>query len=1080
MVPAVESVQWQGIEHMLDHSRFSICIFKTIVSAFFLVLCWNAEIGLAADTVRIATVDPEISKLHVINKNDVRFRRIPSAGLSQTRVAQIVQDDDGYLWFGTQNGVSRYDGYRFQVLKHIQGDPDSLSGIYIYDLFKDRSGTIWVASDQFLDAFDKRTGAFRHYRIAADNPMVINISQDSDEYLWLATDNGLYRFTIKTGETKLFSHNPDDPASLSSNSVKFSGVDRDGTFWVAGGEGLEAFDRSTGKVTIRIPMREEAREFSFHEDAHGIFWIISSTGNGLALYDRTANRLMRYSFDDVPAESGLSGVHSLLETTSGEIWLATMGSGLLKFDRERFQFDRYRNDPTDPGSLKENRAISLFEDREGNIWTGLHASPPNMFARDSPTFRTLWPFPGHVDKLGETLVNAVFEDRDGAIWLGAGGVLNRIDPEGKAVRIYAPAGPGSSVEVLSIAQDAAGTLWIGTLGSGLYALNVKTQTFKRFKYSPGEQSGISSDTITRIYVEPSGLMWLSTWNGLNLFDPETGHFTTFKANKAAGYEAYFSLVPDGEQFFWLGTTEGFGRFDRTEKTFKFYKHDPDDPRSISNNTVDTVYITPDGLSIWVGTQNGLNKFDKETGQFKSYFESDGLAGNAVSCILGDDRGRLWMSTNQGISKFDPQKMQFENYSMEDGLPGDDFTGWDACTVGRGGNYYFGGFAGATVRAGEDVDRDLSLPPVVFTDFQIGNEPKTLVPSSSYVKAVQPIMVSSNTQYMAVGFSAPNFTSPRGTRYRYQLSGFDDAWHIVNSNERTVSFATLPAGDFTLIVEAATKRGNWGNSASLKIRVLPKWWYTWWFIVIVSAAMVASLAALYRLRLSQIAARYDLRFRERMNERNRVARDLHDTLLQSLQGLTFRLHAARNLLPDRPGEAASMLDIVLEKSDDAITEGRNAVQALRDSKQNNENLLEALTVLGQELAATQSLDPQPKFDIRAFGPVVAVDPIAREEVYRIVAEALRNAFRHSGAKKIECSLYFSTTNLRIIVTDDGEGVPNNNTEVSNRRGWGIAGMKERAEKIGAHFMLESLSGRGTRIELLIALRNGRGSTGRPKS
>ena len=308
-----------------------------------------------------AHVDPRTIILPVVDGKDIRFTRLSTEdGLSQTRVSQIVQDDQGFMWFGSQYGLNRYDGYKFKVFKHEPGVANSLSGVYISSLFKDRSGSLWIGCDEFLDKFDPVTETFTHYRIDTEGAQgetvpVTNISQDHMGMLWLATSRGLYRFDPSTGRTIRYRHDPNNPFSLSSDEIRTTGEDRKGTFWVGTSEGLDAFDRDTGKVTLHVPLQNLC-ETSFYEDRFGVFWIIHLTGGGLAVFDRKTNTLTPYSFHKGHLSDALpTGVMAMLEDRDGTLWFGTMGDGLLKFDRKGRKFIRYRNDPTNPESLGENR-----------------------------------------------------------------------------------------------------------------------------------------------------------------------------------------------------------------------------------------------------------------------------------------------------------------------------------------------------------------------------------------------------------------------------------------------------------------------------------------------------------------------------------------------------------------------------------------------------------------------------------------------------------------------------------------------------------------------------------------------------
>src|SRR6266481_3999540 len=887
-----------------------------------------------------ASVAPGAIRLPVIDGNDIHFKRISATqGLSQTRVGQIIQDDQGFLWFGTQHGLNRYDGYEFKVFRHEPGNADSLSGVYIYSLLKDRSGTIWVGTDQSLDRFDRTTETFAHYHVDTQDPIVIHISQDSTGMLWLATGKGLYRLESATGKFMQFTHDPNDPLSLGSNDVKSTGEDRSGKFWVANSEGLDAFDRETGKVTLHIPLREAVREFSFHEDRWGVFWIIYGSGGGLAVYDRKTNRLTRYSFYEREAPStSLTGVYAILEDHDGTVWLGTMGAGLLKFGRAHRRFIRYRSSAGDPESLAENRVIGLFEDREGTIWAGLHAAVPNFFARSLSPFEKLQLSSGNPTNLGETLVNTIYQDRRGTLWMGAGGALNRLDRKTGQLTVYHPAGSGISTEVLTILEDHSGMMWVGTLGNGLARFDRRTGRFKIYRHDSTNPSSISSDIVTRLFIDHTGTLWAATWDGLNRFDPASGRFMVYKRDAQTNTESYNEIAEGQQGALWLGSASGLIRFDPRTAQFTLFKHNPQDPGTIiddtSNSTyLNSIYVDRSG-TVWLGTQNGLDRLDTKTGTFGAYYERDGLSGNAVSCILEEERGDLWMSTNKGLSRFDPQRKTFKNYSAADGLPGDDLTGW---------------------------------------------------------------------------------------------------------------------------------------GATLRIEILPPWWSTWWFRTIYVALFLFLLLALYFYRLRQIARQFDMRLEERVGERTRIARDLHDTLLQSFQGLMLRFQTVGELLPTRPVDAKEALEGALDRADQALIEGRDAIKDMRASTLVSLDLAQSMNALMTDLneeLATCSKDSV-TFRVPVEGTPQTVRPIVRDEIYRIARESLRNAFHHAQARRIETEISYGEPLLRLRFRDDGKGIDPHVLEHGGRAGhWGLPGIRERAKQAGAQLDVWSKLGAGTDVELKI--------------
>jgi len=1019
-----------------------------------------AQSSTDASEAVVAKVDPGVTTIGIRKKTDIQFRKLSlSQGLSQTRVGQILQDDEGYIWLGSQHGVNRYDGYSFQVFKHDRDDPGSLSGVYIYSMFKDRAGTVWIGSDQFLDAFDRKTGKFRHYVIDTTTPTILHISQDRKGFLWLSTAQGLYRLEPETGAVKRFGQIKGNDHGLSTDDVKSTGEDREGTFWVATGNGLEAFDPETGQVHLRIPLHVEAREFRFLEDSHGLFWIFYGTGNGLALYDKATNTLKHISFGSSATDDSLSGIYNVIEAKDGDLWITTMGAGLLRFNHDEFAFDQYVNDPTDPQSLAENRVIEVFEDRQGNIWTGLHASPPNVFSRNRLPFQRVWPYPGHVNKLGEMMVNTVFEDRDGDVWLGVGGALNKVDRTG-ALSVIDLSGQNKSIEILSIVQDPEGMLWIGTIGAGLYSYDPKSEKIENYRYDKNRANWLTSDVITRIYVEPTGVLWMSTWNGLNRFDPKARSFAAYRADSTSN-RAFFSIVPDDKGNLWVGSLVGFVKFEKATGQFTEYKHDPNNRSSLSNNTVNNIFRDREG-TFWLATHNGLNRFNPETGDFKAYFDKDGLAGSAISCVLQDKNGELWMSTNHGVSKLDPKTERFENFTTVDGLPGDDMGGWHACAKGANDRLYFGGFPGAAVADPSFVEPDTAGISVAFTDIKIADQ------SVLYPKGSQNSYSLAHDQSLAVTFSALDFSNPAGTRYRYKVEGLDKDWHEAASSQRTLNYAALPAGEFALEVQAASERGDWRpGSAKLAFVVSPPWWQTWWFYAAVAAALVAVMTLMYRLRLRQLASIYNLRLEERIGERTRVARDLHDTLLQSFQGLTYRLEAIRNLLPGHPEEAAEMLDVVLTKSDDAIIEGRETIQSLRDPTRVTADLVVAIRSDSEELALLQT-GGNADFTLDIDGPVIVFPPNVRHEIRQIARELLRNAFAHSAASKIECHLSFGHGLLTMTIKDNGRGMrlDRDGNPIAVPGHFGLSGVRERAQKLDGEIDITSAEGLGTKVVLTV--------------
>jgi PAS domain S-box-containing protein len=847
---------------------------RLAVHCSLVALLWATTLGMARDgagrpdrpvnpgVVRQAQAEPRTIILPVVDGKGLRFTQLSTdEGLSQTRVIQIVQDDQGFMWFGSQYGLNRYDGYTFKVFKHEPGRTSSLSGVFIYSLFKDRTGTLWVGCDEFLDKFDPVTETFTHYRIdttgaQGETVPVTNISQDHTGRLWLSTSKGLYRFDPSTGRIIRYRHDPNNPFSLSSDDIRTTGEDREGTFWVSTSEGLDAFDRDTEKVTLHVPLQNLSGT-SFYEDRFGAFWIFQITGGGLAVFDRKTNTLTHYSFHEGHLSDALqTGVMTMLEDREGNLWFGTFGDGLIKFDRQERKFIRYRNDPANPDSLGQNDVATLFQDREGNIWAGLHMMAPNRFSTRPPLFEKFKHESGNPNSLSGTMVNGIYEDREGILWISSINALNRVDRKTGHYTFYQTAGPGVSPRPTAIVEDRSGFLWIGSDNHGLARFDPKTGLSRRFRHSPTGQFSLSSDYVTHLLIDHAGTLWATTWDGLDRFDPATSHFTAYKLDKQTAAQIDIEVKEDRQGTLWIGThSAGLERFDPATGRFTaVYKRDANDPTSLSNNRVNSVLFDRSG-TMWVGTQDGLGKFDARTGTFKTYYEQNGLSGNAVSCVLEDDSGHLWMSTNNGLSVFDTSKQTFKGYSAADGLPGADLGGWSACYKSPTGEMFFGGFSGGVAFYPDKVVDNPYVPPVVLTDFRLFDRPATVGAHSPLHKSIgytSALRLSHDQNVFSLEFSALSYFNPATNRYRYKLDGLDRQWHEVGSNQRLVTYTTLPSGMYTFRVQGATSRGAWSEPGlELAVEILPPWWNTWWFRALCVTAFLGVVWVLYQFRIQQL-------------------------------------------------------------------------------------------------------------------------------------------------------------------------------------------------------------------------------------
>jgi ligand-binding sensor domain-containing protein/signal transduction histidine kinase len=993
---------------------------------------------------------------------------------AHSTAGQIIEDGSGFLWVGTQDGLKRYDGYRFRDFRPDVNDPNSLSGVFINALFKDRSGMLWVASDEHLDRYDPATETFAHFPSSSAGPdgLVHHINQDRDGIIWLATSHGLNRIDPATGKVIRFQHDPHDPFSLSSDTLRSTFEQKDGTFWVASVSDLDVFDRRTGKVvehySLRNPLlsRTANASVSLLEDHAGVLWV-ASTRDGLAVIDRRSHKLVFIAPD--PGRSGgtqpsASAIH---EDTHGALWVGTNDDGLLRLDPDRKSFVRYRHSAYDLDSLSANQVLALFEDHEDGLWVGTGGGGIMRVAAQPLPFQRYPYEPGNPHSLGTEHVSSVFVDSHGVLWAGGKGAVTRIDRKTGQYSIHKlAAGAGANSEVLAIVEDRSGQLWFGTRGEGLNRFDPRTGRSKSFHHDATNPSSLSHEAVFALFIDRSGTLWAGTEDGLNAFDPARESFRVYKAPGISPNRER-AIAQDASGALWLATLyAGVHRFDPVTGEFTIFRSAPA-PGSLSSDAVAAILVDRSG-AIWAGTESGLDRWDPVTRTFKAYYESDGLPNNNVNGILEDGRGTLWVTTHNGLSNFDPGRNTFRNYYRTDGVLGDFLTAWKS----PAGELFFGAVTGLTTLLPDGAHETQYVPPVVVTTFQLSDKTAPIggnSPLHQSISLTESVTLPHQQNSFSFEFSALSFVGPERTRYRFRLEPLEKDWNEVDSTRRFARYTTVAPGDYVFRVQSRTSRSAWSDSgARVNLVVLPPWWSTWWFRMLCVMAFGVMVWLAYRVRLYQLTERMNLRFEERLSERTRIAQELHDTLLQGFLSVSMQVHVANDCLPeDSPGRRT--LTRALQLMGQVIEEGRNAVRGLRSSRTLSLDLEQAFAGIQQEFHAKNSNGGQVGFRVIAEGQQRPLHPLLRDEIYRIGREALTNAFRHARANQIEVELKYASNQLRLVVRDDGCGIDQGILQTGREGHWGLPGMRERADRIGGRLHVFSSVSAGTEVELLVPSR-----------
>ncbi|MBX7218610.1 MAG: protein kinase [Blastocatellia bacterium] len=807
---------------------------------------------------------------------EARFTRFSiESGLSQSVINCILQDRDGYIWVGTEDGLNRFDGRGFTIFRHQVTNPNSLSNSFIWALCEDRKGDLWVGTDYGLNRFDRGTGQFIRYLNDPANPASLSANiirylyEDRQGQMWVGTSGGgLNRMDPATGRCTRYQHDPQNQHTLGANYVSVVYEDKAGAFWV----GTPGF----GGMSRLNPVSGYCQRFQHNpqdptslgddwvrtmcEDHLGNFWVGTHNG-GLNLMDRATGRFTRFLNDpNHPASLSHNDVQTLFEDRQGRLWVGTYNGGLDRLDRQTGGFTHFRHHPNHADTLSNNSIRAIYEDQGGILWIGT-ASGLNQLDPTPQKFTSYQHDPGDPNSLSHDAVRALYGDREGKVWIGTvDGGLNRLDPQtGDFIRYHHdPKDPASlSADwVSAICETKDGALWVGTRSGGLNRLDRRTGRFTCYQRDPEKPNSLSWNNICALYEDRTGSLWIGTVSGeLNRFDPQTGLFSKYistpKNPVTISSSTTWTILEDRAGNLWLGTYDGLNRLDpQTGRCFR-YLHDPQDPASLSHNNVSFLHEDRTGV-LWIGTYGGgLNRMDPVTGKFAAYTTKNGLPNDAIHGILEDQAGHLWLSTNYGICRFNPQTGTCQNFDVSDGLQSNEFD-VGSCFQTAQGEMYFGGTGGFTrFHPSAIKGSNTFVPPVVISAFYKFDKKV----ESFNGKKLDPLPYSDN--FVTFEFAALNYIHPEKNTYAYRLVGVDRDW-IYCGTRRAASYTDLAPGTYLFQVKGSNNDGVWNETgAAVRLVITPPPWRTWWAYLLYSLTGISLLAGAFYFQAQQVRAQTQL-------------------------------------------------------------------------------------------------------------------------------------------------------------------------------------------------------------------------------
>ncbi len=799
-------------------------------------------------------------------------------GLPHQVVRAVLQDHQGFVWFGTQDGLGRYDGYEFETFRHDPEDPTSLSSNSVLALYEDTGGTLWVGTEGGLNRLDRDTGRFTRYGHDPRNPaslssnVVGSILEDRQGRLWIATwDAGLNRMNRETEQFDRFLPDPDEPSSIGSEIIYDIWQDLEGMLWLATEHGVDRLDPNSGRCTHygHDPSDPSSlasdRTRTVLQDRTGALWVGTLDG-GLDRLDPETGRAEHFRHDVLDSASLSSdAIQSLFEDDAGSLWIGT-DRGLDRLEPGTGAFMHYRHQTADQASLSNDTINGLMQDQGGGLWVAT-AGGANVSYPSRQRFQWYGHNPADPGSIDEGRVNSVLADPAGEVWLGGDHGLQWLDRSGLSFGHlrYQPGDlhglSGSSITVLL--QDREGDLWVGTANHGLYHVPLAelkraregtgSARFDHYEADPEDPHTLSQNQVSALYADHQGTLWVgSVLGGVSRFDRNTGTFTTLwlEPEDALNWgNIVWAILEDTSGVLWFGTGKGLYRLDPGVGQVIRYEGDASQPITLLEGKVSALFEDT-RRNLWVSADNGLYQFGPDRELAAHYTVKRGLPSDQVCGVVQDPRGYLWVSTSRGIARFDPAMERFRVFGTGDGVQAGDCTG-GAIVRNVTGDIYVGGAQGLNRFNPAQIEDNPRPPPVVLTSLTQGGQPMA---QPTTLGGLEQITLRWPNNFFEFELAALSFAQPSLNQYAYMLDGFDREWNVTG-NSRVGRYTNLPGGTYTLQIRGSNNDGAWSDpGTALRVTVVPPIWQTWWLRGAAMVLLMAAVAAAYGLRLRSVEAR----------------------------------------------------------------------------------------------------------------------------------------------------------------------------------------------------------------------------------
>ncbi len=1038
----------------------------------------------------------------IAQQNILTFKNLSiDNGLSQNTINCIHQDKYGFMWFGTQDGLNRYDGYTFIQYRNERDNINSLSNNYIWDIYEDDEGILWIATfGGGLNKINPLTGEITCFKFNPDDSTsfpsnrLFSITESPKGILWIGGNEGLIRFNKKTLSSKIFFAQKNLDNVYKDNYVGIVTADESGNVWFRCDSGLTMINTKSLQVKyFRKSPYSNSIELGNVSDIKHIndVLLVTCSAGLLEINPKLKTDKLLLTSSTIRVDDQTPDFLRVLLLSNHHYAIGT-NMGLILFDKLTDRISIYQNDPEDVQSISHNKVFSLFQSNDKVIWIGTQ-NGLNQIESETPDFIHIRNIRGK-NGLSSKEVKCFIEDRDSLLWIGTTGGLNLYNLRSGVFKVFRSNGkntyPMFSNYILCLFKDSKGNKWMGTKGGGFYKIeNDKNSEVKITRVSPFNDAarGVSVHYITE---DNAGFLWIGTGGaGLWKYNPSDNtvkKYFTAKDGTGPSHPYVYTILNDSYGNLWIGTpTGGLNLFNPQSEKFIYFQNKQENPNSISNNIILSLHEDKQS-NLWIGTAGGLNKLIPKLGKnifqklssvhsdslFQSYSEPQGFPNDVIYGMLEDEHGKLWTTTNSGIAVFDMNEAYvIRTFDVSDGLQSNEFN-QNGFFKNKDGLFFFGGINGFNICHPDSIKGNQFIPPIVLTRLSLFNEP-VKVGSDSLKKfflekelhSIDEISLSWQQDVITFEFAALSYINPDKNQYSYMLEGFDKDW-VQAGNIRSATYTNLDPGKYIFKVRASNSSGIWNQAGTaLKIYISTPPWVSWYAYLFYAAIFISILVAYIQFRIKMATRELETqskiewaRIEEREEVRKKSSADFHDEAGNRLTKISLFTELAKSESYLHPS-LREYLNKIEENTKELSSGMRDFIWVLDPAKDSLYDTISRLKDFGNSMFDLTEI----RFNVYGLmdemkNIVLAME--ARRALILIFKEAMNNCVKYSQAKNVELTCISGINFLEIMLKDDGKGFD----ILGNSNGYGINNMKNRAKKI--NYDLEIISGinKGTLIKL----------------